>query len=89
MKKLIVSAVMSGVLIFSTAYAQGGPRPTRRHPNLARARGEVQAAVSSITKAQRANEFDLGGHAAKAKELLEQANAELKRAVEQANDNKQ
>jgi hypothetical protein len=35
--------------------------------------------------AQTANEFDMAGHAAKAKELLDQANNELKQAAEAAN----
>jgi len=38
--------------------------------------------------AQEANEFDLGGHAAKAKALLEQVNNELKLAAQQSNKNK-
>jgi hypothetical protein len=83
MKRIAVSAIMCALLV-SSAYAARAAR----HPNLVRAHREVQAAVKSITAAQRANEFDLGGHAAKAKELLEQAQAELKQAVEAANDNK-
>jgi hypothetical protein len=35
--------------------------------------------------AQKANEWDMRGHAQKAKELLEQANSELKQAAEAAN----
>jgi len=35
--------------------------------------------------AQRANEWDMGGHAQKAKDLLEQVNNELKQAAEAAN----
>jgi len=37
--------------------------------------------------AQVANEFDMNGHAAEAKELLEQASKELKEAAEAANEN--
>jgi hypothetical protein len=40
-----------------------------------------------ITAAQEANEFDMNGHAAKAKELLDQASRELKLAAEAANKN--
>jgi hypothetical protein len=45
----------------------------------------VDQAFSKITAAQQANEFDMDGHAAKSKELLEQANHELKQAAEAAN----
>jgi hypothetical protein len=57
----------------------------KRHPNLARAQRQTENAFNSITAAQKANEFDLAGHAAKAKELLDQANQELKKAAEVAN----
>ena len=58
------------------------------HPNLARAQRQSESAYESIVMAQQANEWDLGGHAQKAKELLEQANRELKQAAETANRNK-
>jgi hypothetical protein len=57
----------------------------KKHPNLARAQKQVDMAFNSITAAQQANEWDLGGHAAKAKELLDQANNELKKAAEVSN----
>jgi hypothetical protein len=38
-----------------------------------------------ITEGQKANEWDLDGHAAKAKELLDQANADMKLAAEASN----
>jgi hypothetical protein len=58
------------------------------HPNLARAQAQSAKAYESIMMAQEANEFDLAGHAAKAKSLLEQVNSELKLAAEQSNKNK-
>jgi hypothetical protein len=61
----------------------------KRHPNLARAQRQTAAAFQSITAAQQANEFDLAGHAAKAKELLDEANKELKQAAEVSNVNHQ
>jgi hypothetical protein len=57
----------------------------RRHPNLAAAQRLSQQAFDKITAAQQANEWDMGGHAQKAKELLEQVNRELKEAAETAN----
>ena len=61
----------------------------RRHPNIAAAQRLTAQAFQKITAAQQANEFDLAGHAAKAKELLDQANEELKKAAEVSNINHQ
>jgi hypothetical protein len=58
-----------------------------RHPNLAAAQHLTTQAFDKIAAAQKANEFDLGGHAAKAKDLLDQANRELKLAAEASNAN--
>ena len=56
-----------------------------RHPNLAAAQRLCVQAYQKITAAQEANEFDMNGHAAKAKELLDQVSNELKLAAETAN----
>jgi len=56
-----------------------------RHPNLAAAQRLSQQAWDKIVAAQQANEFDLQGHAQKAKELLDQVNKELKQAAEASN----
>jgi len=57
----------------------------KRHPNLAAAQRLVDQAFNKISAAQQANEWDMNGHAAKAKQLLDQANSELKLAAEAAN----
>jgi hypothetical protein len=59
-----------------------------RHPNLAAAQRLSQQAWEKITAAQQANEWDMDGHAAKAKDLLDQANREMKLAAEAANHHK-
>ena len=59
-----------------------------RHPNLAAAQRFCQQAFERISAAQGANEWDMAGHAKKAKALLEQADAELKQAAEAANRGK-
>ena len=59
-----------------------------RHPNLAAAQRLSRRAWERIVDAQKANEWDLNGHAQKAKELLDQVNNELKLAAEAANANK-
>ena len=56
-----------------------------RHPNLAKAQTASRNAYNAVVAAQQANEWDLKGHAQKAKELLEQVNNELKLAAEASN----
>jgi hypothetical protein len=55
------------------------------HPNLADAQRLSREAFDRISAAQVANRFDMEGHAARAKALLEQVNLELKLAAEAAN----
>mgnify|MGYP000995956843 CR=1 FL=1 len=59
-----------------------------RHPNLAAAQRLTEQAWRRVLDAQKANEWDLGGHAQKAKELLDQVNNELKLAAEASNRRK-
>lgn len=60
----------------------------KRHPNLAATQRLVDQAYNRISAAQVANEFDMGGHAQKAKELLDQVNIELRAAATDANKHK-
>jgi hypothetical protein len=90
--KRIASVVMLAGLTFVASAAMAQQQPARdvsakRHPNLARAQKQTDNAYKSIVAAQQANEFDLGGHAQKAKDLLDQANQELKQAAEVSNAN--
>jgi len=92
MTKTKVLGVLSGflLLIATVAVAQ---RPVEnispgRHPNLAAAQRFSEQAFNKIVAAQQANEWDMQGHAQKAKELLEQANQQLKMAAEAANRNR-
>jgi len=55
------------------------------HPNLAEAQRLVVGANNAVATAQRENKYDMKGHAEKARELLAQANQELKAAAEAAN----
>jgi len=59
----------------------------QKHPNLAAAQRLSQQAWEKISAAQQANEWDMQGHAQKAKELLDQVNKELKEAAGAANRN--
>jgi F0F1-type ATP synthase membrane subunit b/b' len=58
-----------------------------RHPNLAAAQKLLAQAFEKLEAAQKANEYDLDGHAQKAKDFLKQANDEIKLAAEAANKN--
>ena len=74
-------------LIAGLALAQ---RPAKninpaRHPNLAAAQRLSRQAYEKIVAAQEANEWDLQGHAQKAKNLLDEVNNELKQAAEASN----
>ena len=88
MKKTIV-AVAACLMFAVVAFAQKPARNVspNRHPNIAAAQRLAAQAFDKITAAQKANEFDMKGHAQKAKELLEQVNNELKQATEAANAN--
>jgi len=82
--------LLVGALFLSVVGAAAAQRPQenvspKRHPNLAAAQRLVEQAFNKISEAQRANEWDLGGHAEKAKKLLDEANAELKQAAQTAN----
>jgi hypothetical protein len=95
MKIPTLAATLGALLVtmligVGTAIAQAPKENVSKglHPNIARAQLQSHNAYESVIAAQRANEFDLGGHAQKAKELLEQANSELKLAAEQSNANK-
>jgi hypothetical protein len=56
-----------------------------KHPNLAGAQSNIVQAYQLIEKAQSANRDELGGHGQKAKELLMQADAELRAAATVSN----
>ncbi len=88
--KLISAALGVGFVIGGIALAQAPKDNVSKalHPNLAAAQRLSTQAYEKITAAQEANEFDLAGHAAKAKALLEQVNSELKLAAEKSNKNK-
>jgi len=56
-----------------------------RHPNLNEAQKAIVQAYKSITVAQKDNRYDMHGEASKAKELLEEADKQLKAAALTAN----
>jgi hypothetical protein len=87
-KHLAIAGFMAATVL--ATQVAGAQEPARnvsgaRHPNLAAAQRLSQQAYNKITAAQQANEWDMAGHAAKAKDLLDQVNNELKMAAEAAN----
>jgi fructose-1,6-bisphosphatase/inositol monophosphatase family enzyme len=84
-KVFLSSALVLGLVASGVSIAQNVD--PNRHPNLYAAQVLIDQAIGKITVAQKANEYDMGGHAAKAKELLAQANREIKLAALAANRN--
>ena len=88
-RNLLVALLLSVMLYAGFVFAQPKRNiSAHKHPNLAAAQRLVAQAYQKVEAAQKANEFDMSGHAAKAKSLLDQASAELKMAAEEANQNK-
>jgi hypothetical protein len=90
--KLLVRAVLVSTLVLCCGLSQAQKKPAqnvsaKRHPNMAAAQRLSDQAYQKIIAAQKANEWDMEGHAQKAKDLLDQANNELKQAAEAANKN--
>jgi F0F1-type ATP synthase membrane subunit b/b' len=85
----LAGALAVGLTFVGLAFAQ---RPVTdinpsRHSNLAAAQEHVVQAYDKVVEAQKENKDELGGHAEKAIELLDQANRELKAAAEFADHN--
>jgi hypothetical protein len=88
--KSLVGAILAAALIGGGVAVAQKPVDNvsgKKHPNLAAAQHLSEEAWEKISAAQQANEWDMQGHAAKAKDLLDQANKELKAAAEAANKN--
>jgi hypothetical protein len=85
MKKMILASLLV-MGVSGVAFAKPKVNVSvKKHPNIAAAQKLALQAYNKVVAAQKANEYDLGGHAQKAKDLLEQVNAELKEAAEAAN----
>ena len=84
-KSLIIIAAALAVGV-ATAAVQRQVRPTTstQHPNLTAAQKLVQQAYDKLTASVKAQEGDVAGHTELAKSYLQQANAEIKLAIEVA-----
>jgi hypothetical protein len=83
-RKLVLGSVL-GLGLFASGVLVGQNVNPGRHPNLAAAQRLMEQAIGKLDAAQVANEFDMHGHAQKAKDLLAQAYNEAKQAAEAAN----
>jgi len=87
-KRLLLAAVLGATLAGALLMAKtpASNVSAQRHPNLVAAQKACAQAYDKITAAQKANEFDMGGHAQRAKDLIDQANQELKLSVKSSNE---
>ena len=96
MRKSVARALVGSVLVAAALTCISQPsgwaqEPVENidwnhHPNLAAAQDLSRQAFDKMTAAQQANEYDLGGHAGHAKDLLRQANWEIKQAAMVSNE---
>jgi hypothetical protein len=87
-KTRVFATLLGAVLLIGGAAIAQRPKDNvsaARHPNLAAAQRLSQQAWDKIVAAQQANEWDMQGHAQKAKDLLDEVNKELKAAATAAN----
>ena len=84
--KTLRTVVITAIIMLPLGVFAGGA--LKGHPNMQAASKALNTAWTKITAAQKANEFDLGGHAAKAKDAIKLAQDELKLAAETANEKK-
>ncbi|WP_312236743.1 hypothetical protein [Stenotrophomonas sp.] len=82
---------ISLALVLAVAGASQAQQPTvnigERHGNLRAAQEHIVQAYQLIGVAQQDNDSRLGGHAGRARELLIQADQELRQAANVANNN--
>jgi hypothetical protein len=71
--------LLAALTLVTTLSTAASAQP--RHPHLSEAQKFTNKADRAIHTAQEANEFDLGGHAAKAMQFLDAASAQLRLAT--------
>jgi len=87
---LVTVALCAAFALGAVVFAQGGPPPVdvgKRHGNMRAAQELINQAWIKVDSAQQDNNYNLGGHAGRAKELLAQASDEIKQSAEAANRN--
>ena len=87
-KAVLGSVVGLGLFAGGFMVAQGPPGENidgARHPHLAAAQHHIREAWGEVAEAQHANDWDMDGHAERARQLLDQAANELKLSAEASN----
>ncbi len=88
MKRSYLTLLATGLLFAAAGASAQEPAQNvnpARHGNLAAAQDMVREAYDRVSAAQAANDSHLGGHAARAKEYMREANDEIKMAAIVAN----
>jgi hypothetical protein len=86
--KFIATVAATAILSVGATLAAQNPGVNvnrHLHPNINAAQRLLEQAIQKTSTAQRANEYDAKGHAEKAKQLMDQADGELKLAAEALN----
>lgn len=84
MSSKLRTVILTAVIALPVGAFAGGA--LKGHPNLIAADKAIQNAWDKILAAQQANEFDMDGHAQKAKDALDTAVKEIKVAASIATD---
>ena len=84
--RTIKTLILAAAVVAPLGFAVAGPM--KGHPNLEAAQKALDTALEKITDSQKANEWDEGGHAKKAKEAIDLAKAELIEAAKADNAKK-
>jgi hypothetical protein len=90
LRNIVLSSVFGGALICGGVVLAQAPSPNigDKYPSLQEAQRHIHEAYEKIDTAQQAHHGELGGHGEKAKDLLAEANRELKEAAEYLNHEK-
>jgi opacity protein-like surface antigen len=88
--RTVAIALCAVFALSAVLFAQQEPRVTvgEKHGNMRAAQEYIQQAWRKVDEAQKDNNYNLGGHAGRAKELLAQASEEIKLSAEAANSHR-
>ena len=86
---MVCIALFAAFALGAALFAQRPPiNVGERHGNMRAAQQLIQQAWEKVDEAQKDNNYNLGGHAGKAKELLSQATEEIRLAADAANSHR-
>lgn len=89
-KILMITVAMLAAFVFgAVVFSQQPPvNVGERHGNMRAAQQLIQQAWQKVDEAQKDNNYNLGGHAGRAKELLSQASEEIRLSADVANSHR-